>query len=62
MTFCHENKKHHFVVKARYYGILVAKIYDHALFDSIWGSTGFIDSPTSYAILGSNAISRAIIG
>ena len=44
MTFCHENKKHHFVMKARNYGIFVAKIYDYALIDSFWGSAGLIDS------------------
>ena len=37
--------------KARNYGIFVTKIYDYALFDSFWGSAGFIDSPTSYATL-----------
>ena len=35
----------------RYYDIFVAKIYDHSLIDSFWGSAGFLDSPTSYAKL-----------
>ena len=39
-------KEHHFVAKARNYGIFVAKF-----FDSFWGSAGFIDSHTSYATL-----------
>ena len=51
MTFCHKNKKFHFVTKACNYGIFVQKIYDYALFDSFWGSAGFIDSPTIYATL-----------
>ena len=40
-----------FVAKTRIYDIFVAKIYDYALIDSFWGSAGFLDSPTSYAIL-----------
>ena len=55
MTFCHKHKKHHFVAKARIYCIFVAKTYDYRFFDSFWGSAGFIDSPTSYAILVDNS-------
>ena len=33
------------------YGMCRAKIYDHAHFNSFWGSAGFIYSPTSAAIL-----------
>ena len=39
------------VAKTRNYDIFVAKIYDYALIDRIWGFPGFIDSPTSYATL-----------
>ena len=53
-NFVIKNKKHHFIAKARNYGIFVVKIYDYALLDSFWGSAGFIDSPTSYATLRRN--------
>ena len=51
MTFCHKNKKLHFVAETRGYGIFVARIYYNVLIDSFWGCAGFIDSPTSSATL-----------
>ena len=45
-----------FVAKTRSYDISVAKIYDYALIDSFWGFPRFIDSPTSYATLGTGTL------
>ena len=42
MTFCHENKKHHFVMKARNYGIFVAKIYDLHITNIVINIIGFV--------------------
>ena len=41
-----------FLTQGLYDTFLSQKNYDHALFDSFWGSAGFIDSPTTYATLG----------
>ena len=45
------NKNLIYVAKTRNYDMFVAKIYDYAHIDSIWGFPGFIDSPASYATL-----------
>ena len=36
--------------------VIMAKIYDYALIDSFWGSSGFIDSPTGFATLSINKL------
>ena len=48
-------KKHNFCRKNAQLQDLCPKIYNYALIDNFWGSTGLINSPISYATLeGSN--------